>query len=789
MSVGAPISSSAPSRVSAARLWLYRVLAAVGIPTLLLLGLEGGLRLADFGRSVHFLIPDDQPGYYRTNPDFVSLFMPSSFNLRPLNFRVAVRKPAHTVRIVVLGESAAQGVPEPLFAFAPQVRALLRARYPDKNIEVINTGIVAINSHVVYQIARDLAEFSPDLFLVYLGNNEIVGPYGPGCSYLSEMPPLSLIRLSVFVRSTRTGQLISGFLGRLARRRAPPPEWGGMTMFTESAVRGDDPRLGKAYRYFETNLEDIVRVASAAGAKTALCTVVSNLKDCAPLLSLHRPDLTAPELSAWKKAFKAGRLKWLLEETEAARADLQEAQRIDPQYADTAFLLGSVEWHAGHAAAARQHFLAAQHWDALRFRPDPLINEIIRRVAHRHPAVSLLDTARLLGSDPSSAEPPPGRELLFEHVHLDWAGNYRLARTMALGVEAALLDQQPDRPPWLDSAGCAAAVGYTPPARAAVLQQVASITQNPPFTNQLTYPEDMARFAHELKRTEADRANPEILQRAQATVLAAIERDPANPNLVKIAKDIADDLGEDAAALSQAQRGRQLQPEYFRLAAAEAILLTRLDRFAEAEKLLRETALSCPIRELATIAPAFVNFYTRAKRVPEGLRTLDDFISRCPGDRKLMLLRAGLAVFAGDKAGAERGFRALLADDPGNQGALEALVSFLQEQGRSAEAEAESLAAAAHQPRNQANNLRAAALADARGENENTVKYLLAAERSGPVSAAIELRLARKLYSLRLPDESLLHLALARRISRDEGDPAVTDSITEFINQLRAIPQ
>jgi hypothetical protein len=271
-----------------ARVWLYRALAAVVVPAALLLVLECGLRVAGFGQSFHFLIPDERPGYFRTNPDFVSWFLPSNFDLRPLNFGVSASKPPNTVRVVVLGESAAQGIPVPSFGFAAQLRAQLRSRYPGRDIEVINTGIVAISSHVVYQIARELSGFSPDLFVVYMGNNEVVGPYGPGCAYLSEMPPLWFIRLSVFVRSTRTGQLMASFLGRIARHGKPPAEWGGMTMFVNNAVKGDDPRLEAVYKNFEANLRDIVRVAAGSGAKTLLCTVASNIRDSAPFLSLHR---------------------------------------------------------------------------------------------------------------------------------------------------------------------------------------------------------------------------------------------------------------------------------------------------------------------------------------------------------------------------------------------------------------------------------------------------------------------------------------------------------------------
>ncbi len=787
VSVGAPISILPPdSSRTPPRLWVYRVLAAVVIPALLLLGLEGGLRLAGYGRSAKFLIPDDQAGGDRTNPDFVSLFMPGSFDLRPLNIRVVAHKPANTVRIVVLGESAAQGIPMPAFGFAPQLRAQLRARYPDKNIEVINTGIVAINSHVVYQIARDLADFSPDLFVVYVGNNEVVGPYGPGCAYLSAMPPLPVIRLSVFIRSTRTGQLIGALLAKINRHGPPPAEWGGMGMFVDNAVAGDDPRLEAVYRNFEANLQDIVRVATGVGAKTLLCTLVSNLKDCAPLLSRHRAGLSTDELAAWQRAFDRGRLAWRLGEGPAARTDLQEARRLDPQYASTLFMLGSMELQAGNVEAARALLLEAEHWDALRFRPDPRINDIIRRVARTDPAASLLDAAVLMGSDPASTVGPAGRELLFEHVHLDWDGNFLLARAMAQGAESALFGATASPRPWLDSADCAAALAYSPHERYPVLQHLVPIVQNPPFPNQLTYVEDMARLTRDLARAQVEGVRPGNLQLAKEMVQAASVRDPENPNLAKLEEDIDDDLGDVAGALAAARRSQQLQPANFALAADEAIKLSRLGRFEEAEVLLKKTAATCPPRDLALMAPAFADFFIRTKRLTEGRHHLDGVIALRPADASPRLLRGRLTRLAGDAAAAENEFCTVLADEPGNQNALEALVSLLMEKGRTADAEQSSLAAADRQPGNQANNLRVAILSEARGDDAQAIRFLLAAERSGPVTTAIELRLARKLFSLGKAEESLLHLAEAKRIAGLEGDAATTEGINQVIADVRA---
>ena len=83
-----------------------------------------------------------------------------------------------------------------------------------------------------------------------------------------------------------------------------------------------------------------------------------------------------------------------------------------------------------------------------------------------------------------------------------------------------------------------------------------------------------------------------------------------------------------------------------------------------------------------------------------------------------------------------------------------------------------------------ANNLRAAIINDSHGDDAQSVRCLLAAERSGPVTSGVELWLARKLFTLGRPDEGLTHLAEARRISLVEGDPAVTESISQAIEHV-----
>ena len=67
------------------------------------------------------------------------------------------------------------------------------------------------------------------------------------------------------------------------------------------------------------------------------------------------------------------------------------------------------------------------------------------------------------------------------------------------------------------------------------------------------------------------------------------------------------------------------------------------------------------------------------------------------------------------------------------------------------------------------------------------IQYLQAAERSGPVTSAVELKLARKLLDFRRPDDALTHLAEAWQISLYEGDPSVTVQIRQVIDNYLSL--
>ena len=483
-----PIPEESPKAASRWRYWLPRLATAVFVPLLLLALTEGALRLFNFGYSTELMndcTVGGQPSYCY-NLFFAAPFFPPGMIKAPQFYTIPKIKTPDTYRIFVLGESAAMGDPDPAYGFSRYLEVMLRERFPNTKFEVINTGIVAIDSHVILPIARELARYKPDLFIVYAGNNEVVGPYGPGTALTGSSLNLSAIRTSIFVRSTRIGQL-------LTKASQPRSDWKGMEMFLDKQVRADSSSLQHTYANFASNLRDIVDVARASGARVLLSTVATNLKDCPPFASLHRQGLAPEALRQWTSLVQQGAAMENARSFEDALKAYTAAAQIDDQYAELQFRIARCLWALGDYAPAKEHFVRAQNLDTLRFRADTNINDIIRSIANSSgKQVELLDAQSALAGE--SAYGVTGSELLYEHVHLTPPGNYILARAaftqivenLPPAVRASALNTNP-----LSESQCEQLLALTSHDRSRVASEMIQRLQRPPFTNQLNHAEQI----------------------------------------------------------------------------------------------------------------------------------------------------------------------------------------------------------------------------------------------------------------------------------------------------------
>lgn len=458
---------------------------------------EAGLRMAGVGFSTSLLVPCTVKGSPAScyNLFFATPYFPAGMVQTPRLYSIPVTKPPGTYRIFVLGESAAMGDPDSAYGFSRYLEVMLRERFPSMKFEVVNTGSVAINSHVVLRIAEGLSDQKPDLFIIYSGNNEVVGPYGPGTMLTSGGMSMPVVRSSIFFRSTRIGQLLTS-LGTKKR------EWHGMEMFLDQQVQADSPLLQRAYSNYEENLRDTIRVAQAAGAKVVVSTVATNLKDCAPFASLHRKNLSPDDLRKWSALVQQGNDLNAANSPAEALKQYQAAATIDDEYAELEFRMARATWRLGDYEAARNHFLRARDLDTLRFRADSKINEINRSVANLT-RVALVDAEKIL----SDAAPDGiiGSNQIYEHVHLTPEGNYLLARAIFAQIAPALLQgaQAPEPPSEAECERLLALTGYD---RWRLANEMFGRLQKAPFTNQLSHSEQLFHFAW---GAESPKENPD----------------------------------------------------------------------------------------------------------------------------------------------------------------------------------------------------------------------------------------------------------------------------------------
>lgn len=426
--------------------------------------------------------------FHAMNDRFGWRFFPRDIARSAFFFRYPVAKSPGTFRIFVLGGSAAQGDPERAYSFSRILSVMLRSQYPDTNFEVINTAITATNSHVVREVAADIANHDPDLMIVYLGNNEVVGPFGAANPLIPYSGHKSYIRTKLWVNSTKIGQLFENVGQALAAKSEEPRSWMGMEEFTRNQVRHDDESLSGVYEHYEENLEDICDVAEANGVPLILSTMSVNLRDCAPFASVHRPDLSKEDLARWEQAHSQGAVREREGDYAAAVEQYEKAAAMDAEFANLQFRLGRCYWELQDYPKAEEHFRLARDYDTLRFRADSRINQILQDVAKRRQSsgIHLLDVEDAIAK--ASPHGIPGREMFYEHVHFTFHGNYLLARTTFEEVEELLpSDVQKNRAdrPLPSEQECAAALGMSVYNDLDVESEVLRRLENPPFTNQL----------------------------------------------------------------------------------------------------------------------------------------------------------------------------------------------------------------------------------------------------------------------------------------------------------------
>jgi len=588
------VSPATPAAaLSPGRKWLVRLLA-ICVPLLIVFGgSELLLRVFGYGFDPHFFKRAMVGGRdcYVSNQDFGLRFFPRSMARFPPPVVMPDAKAPDIFRIFIFGESAALGDPRPNYGAGCYLEVLLRERFPQAKFEVINTGVTAINSHAILPIAQECARHDGDLWLVYMGNNEMVGPFGAVTVFGVKAPPLWLVRAQLQLRQLRLGQWLFEVSQKLRKANPAAAGWHGMEMFVQNQVAPNDPGKQRVYRSFDRNLEDILKAGRDSGAKIVLSTVAVNLQDCPPFGSVPGANIT--DTAAFEKLCQDGAAAKAQGRFADAESGFQRAAEIFPQSAEAQFQLATCLLRLTNASAAWPHFLQAVDDDTLPFRADSRVNETIRAAARRFAgdSLALCDAAEALRA--ASPDGIPGEKLFYEHVHLNPDGNYALALAWAGQVEKFLSPalKLGAQPAWASQAECEQWLGLTDWNRGSILDDVLQRIQRPPFSGQSGNAEQVARLRNEIAELRR-RLTDGAAARAREVYLRALGRAPENFRLHESYAEFLEARREWKPAVAEREKVCELIPGYYFPFYTLGVDLKEAGALAEARAaLLRAAAL------------------------------------------------------------------------------------------------------------------------------------------------------------------------------------------------------
>ncbi len=554
---------------------------------MLVLGvLEGTLRWAGFGHSPRYFVTGASTDEWVENPAFGRRFFPPGLLRVPPPTRVLVSKPAGTIRILLFGESAAMGDPKPAFGVARYLEVLLQERYPGTRFEVIAVAMTAINSHALLPMAREAVALEADHWIVFAGNNEMLGPFGAGSALGGRSISVGWVRWILAAKASRLGQAIEKLSAGLGQSPEGSTRWAGPKVLALEHVPRDSPRREPVYHAFEQNLRDMARLGQSAGARVLLSTVAVNLRDSGPFGVANGRNVPPADASEVARMVDNARRSMTNVEPVLDGSALRRAAELDPDHAGVQFLLGWAYPSETNGAGGLAALGRARDLDTIPLRTDSRLNGIIRRVS-AETGSALVDAEDVLNR--ASGRGAAGREAFYEHVHLTPEGNHALARCFAESLSALLPEsvRGGGAGDWASAETCAARLALTPWGRASCAELMLQRCLDAPFTNRLDQVVQIDALAGEALR-QRRLQTPTAARAALGVFTNAIARAPNDLHLRRVYAEFLDATGNLKEAVVQWQRVREATPHHPFAYVQAGSLLRRLGQVDEARPLLEQ---------------------------------------------------------------------------------------------------------------------------------------------------------------------------------------------------------
>lgn len=411
------------------------------IPLLILAGLELGLRATGYGvdTAPFRTLNTDRGKIYVCNIDYLYNMFSRRADIGRTNteFAIPEQKEPDTYRIFVYGGSAAAGWIHRA-SFSQFLQVMLMKRFPGVRFEIYNLANGGLNSSIMRPLAQACADMHPDAYVIYMGNNEVHGPYGLITEYATHkgrvMTPLE-IRFHQEMRRFRLGQ----WLDKTARERTSRSHTGSLS----EELPPDDPRLSQVWRNFEYNLRDMFGSAATAQAEVFVSTLGANLRHWPPYPDLVWDTMTDAQQKELGEKIQEGKTLEGAEHWQEALDTYSQAEVVVKSSPYLYFRQANCYWALGKYDQARALYQKALELDSFRWvRAKGVFNDTIRQAVTDFAGDNVTLVEGQAAFEAAAPHATPGNESFADGCHMRPAGMYVLAR--------AFYEQMlPKMPPWV----------------------------------------------------------------------------------------------------------------------------------------------------------------------------------------------------------------------------------------------------------------------------------------------------------------------------------------------------
>jgi lysophospholipase L1-like esterase len=428
------MSSTPNKKLSKGRIVLFKGISIMLIPLLVLFLLEIILRLFHYGNNLDLFVDyKGNSNYLVLNPDaskkyFTDQDMATTGNNEPFK----KEKDAGTLRIFVLGESTTIGYP--FFhngSFHRWLQYRLMHELPDKNLEIINLSLTAVNSYTVAGFAKEVVNYEPDAVFIYTGHNEYYGALGAG-STQSMGSSQAMVKLVLYLREFKIWQLLSNVTNGIKKTFGSDKRSGAsrmQLMVGNQQIPYQSDLYQKGVKQFADNMDEVAKLFSKKHIPLYLSNLVSNQKDLKPFISTEPGSLKYP---LFQKNYAAGLNAFKEHNLPVAEKYLSAAYELYDGHALCNFYLASVLYQKGDVKESAKYFTRAKDLDGLRFRAPEQFNQVISDVCHKYPGTHLIDAKTAF--EAYTHDHMIGNELTVDHVHPNLMGYAIMANTFYTAI-------------------------------------------------------------------------------------------------------------------------------------------------------------------------------------------------------------------------------------------------------------------------------------------------------------------------------------------------------------------